>query len=143
MWLWTAQNAFLSETDPLTEKRWADRHGIAYGKKLKKTGNIEGHLTYSKLHRTGKLLRGLNVKVKGNQIIIGNRVRYAQEHEEGGQSKKATIKAPYVRGGAHAVVTGGNIHARPFMNPSKRVLKAPNLLIHKKIRSYGWSIGAK
>lgn len=137
--MWTAQNAFLAETDPKTGVKWADRHGIAFGKKLKKVGNVEQHLSYSKLHRTGKLLRGLSSKAVGKEIILNNRVKYAKDHEEGATvSKVVKIKAPYTRGGASTVITGGNITARPFMNPSRKILVMPKTLVTKKMRSLGW-----
>lgn len=130
--------------DPSTGLAWKDRYGIAFGNKLKKTGNVEAFLNYGKLHRTGKLLRGLSSKAVGNDIILNNRVKYASDHEEGNiKSKVARIKEPYVRGGAKTVITGGNIVARPFMKPSKKILRMPSSLIDKKIRSFGWTIGAK
>lgn len=84
------------------------------------------------------LLRGLTAKASGRDIILNNRVRYASDHEEGGQSNVARVKAPYVRGGAKTVVTGGNITARPFMNPSKKILVMPKTLIGRKMKSLGW-----
>lgn len=144
-WLWQSRNAFLVSTDPATGKPWPDRHGIAYGKKLKKVGNIETFLSYKKLHRTGKLLKNLSVNVRiGNStnISLNNRVRYAKDHQEGtNTSKRTVIKEPYIRGGAHAVVTGGSIEARPFMTPSKKVLTAPYVLVVRKMRSLGWTLG--
>ncbi len=136
--MWTAQNAFLTETDPATGIKWADRHGIAFGKGLKKTGNIEQHLSYSKLHRTGKLLRNLSAKAVGKEIILSNRVKYAEEHNEGGVSKTVTIRPPFVRAGASAVVTGGDITARPFMNPSRKILMMPKTLVGRQMKAYGW-----
>ena len=143
-WLWEAQNAFLAQSDPATNQRWKDRHGIAYGKGLKKVGNIEAYLSYGKLHRTGKLLRNLYGKVErsgtSRSIILGNRVKYAEDHNEGLASGKiAKIKAPYVRGGANTVVTGGRIVARPFMNPSRKVLMMPKTLLNRKMKSFGWT----
>lgn len=134
----------MAQSDPATNQRWKDRYGIAYGKGLKKVGNVESYLSYSKLHRTGKLLRNLYGKVessgKGRDIILGNRVNYAEDHNEGSSgSKTAKIKAPYVRGGANTVVTGGRIVARPFMNPSRKVLMMPKTLLNRKIKSFGWT----
>lgn len=131
----------MAEADPSTGKKWADRHGLVYGKKFRKAGNIETHLSYSKLHRTGKLLRNTFSKVQGNTIILGNRTNYAKDHNEGvSNSKKAKIKPPYVRGGASAAIMGGEIQARPFMRPSKKILLMPPTLIRKKIRSFGWTV---
>ena len=138
-WLWASQNAFLTETDPKTGIKWQDRYGIAYGKGLKKVGNVEQHLSYSKQHRKGKLLSGLSSKAVGNEITLSNRVKYAKDHEEGvAVSKVVRIKPPYTRGGASTVITGGNITERPSMNPSKKILVMPKTLIGRKMRSYGW-----
>jgi len=116
---------------------------LAYGKKLKKVGDVEPYLSYGKLHRTGKLLRGLNSKVSasaavGRNVVLQNRVKYAPDHELGITSGVAKIKAPYTRGGANTVITGGRIVARPSMNPSRKVLHMPRLSVHKKMRSFGW-----
>lgn len=136
------------ERDPATGVPWKDRHGVAFGKKLKKEGNVEAFLNYGKLHRTGKLLRGLSSKVITSglyrNVVLTNRVGYAEDHEEGQyKTKRVQIKAPYVRGGASTVITGGKIVARPFMHPSEKVLKMPWLLVNRKIRSFGWTIGAE
>ena len=131
----------MAETDPATGVKWKDRHGIAYGKKLKHTGNIETYLSYKKLHRTGRLLKGLKVRRKqGRHVVIElyNTVSYASDHQNGATTKRARIKAPYVRSGATGVITGGNVVARPFMTPSKRILNAPKRLTEKKMRSLGW-----
>lgn len=125
--------------DPQTGRAWSDRYGIAYGKKMKRVGNVEAHLSYKKLHRTGRLLRGLSARVEGNNVILNNRVRYAQDHDEGiANGKKAVIKPPFVMNGAHAVVTGGKITPRPFMKPSRKVLLAPKTLVGRKMKSFGW-----
>lgn len=141
-WLWTAQNAFLTETDPSTGAKWKDRYGTAYGKGLRHTGNIEPYLSYKKLHRTGRLLRGLKVKRSavggGIAIELYNNVEYAEEHEMGKMTGVVTIKPPYVHNGAQSVLTGGQIHARPHMKPSKRVLYSPQSLVQSKMKSFGW-----
>jgi len=129
----------LAQADPATGQRWADRYGVAFGKGLKHHGNIEPYLSYNKLHRTGKLLRNVKVKVVDGNVVASNRVKYAKDHNEGvSGSKRAAIKEPYIRSGARVVFTGGNITARPFMNPSKKVLKMPATLLRKKLRLNGW-----
>ena len=138
-WLWSSQNAFLTETNPATGIKWKDRYGSVYGRDFKETGNIEPYLSYGKLHRTGRLLRGLHVKHTGSTITLYNNVPYASEHELGSIASVGTvIKGPYVRGGAKSVMTGSSIYARPFMQPSKQVLRAPLRLMQVKMRSFGW-----
>lgn len=105
-------------------------------------GNIESFLPYKKLQRTGRLLRGLKIKrsVANNssRIVLYNNVHYASEHQIGGVSSSVTIKPPYVHNGAEGVIMGGRIEARPYMTPSKHILKAPARLVGNKMRSYGW-----
>lgn len=141
-WLWTAQNAFLTETDPQTGKKWEDRYGLVFGSGFKKAGNVESYLNYKKLHRTGKLFRGLKVKriQSGNDVAINlyNRTPYAKEHEEGGNASTTVIKPPYLSGGAAGVVTGGEITKRSSMQPSEQVLNSPQRLVEDKIKSFGW-----
>ena len=109
---------------------------------MKHVGNVEPYLSYGKLHRTGRLLRGLRVKrsvVRGGvAVTLYNNVRYAEDHELGKTTRKMTIRSPYVTNGATGVVTGGNIVARPFMKPSSQVLRSPIRLTESKIRSLGW-----
>jgi len=146
MWLWTAQNAFLVESDPSTNKRWEDRHGVAFDKSHKRVGNIETFFNYDKLQRTGRMLRGLSVNVQsssavGRNVTLSNRMEYAKDHNDGAtQSRNVTIRPPYTRGGA-TIKTGGKIFARPFMHPSKKVLKMPYVLVVRKIRAFGWTNG--
>lgn len=129
----------MTETDPATGKKWPDRYGKAFGKGFTHTGNIEPYLSYRKLHRTGKLLRSLSTRVQyGSEIVLSAAAEYASEHELGGASGGAVIKEPYVQGGARGVLVGGQIHARPFMRPSKQVLRAPASLIEDRMRQYGW-----
>lgn len=133
----------MAEADPATGAAWKDRYGIAYGKGLKKIGNVEGHLSYSKLHRTGRLLKGLRkrVTISGmySNVILENRTPYASEHELGSSGNRiAKIKPPYTRGGASTVVTGKTITARPSMKPPKKILTMPYVLINRRMRKYGW-----
>jgi hypothetical protein len=136
----------LVELDPETGKRWEDRHGVAFDKTRRKVGNIEHFFNYDKLQKTGRLLRGLNVKVTdvssfGSTVSLGNRVKYAKDHNEGtNNAREVTLKYPWTRGGA-TIKTGGSIHARPFMYPSKRVLRMPYVLIVRKMRTFGWTLG--
>ena len=138
-WLWTAQNAFLAERNPETGEQWSDRYGIAYGKGFKKVGNVESSFNYQKLHRTGRLLRSLKAKGVAGRVVLSSSAPYARDHNEGsaGGSSKV-IKAPYVRGGTKGIITGGTIVARPFMYPSKKVVKMPYTLLNKKMKLYGW-----
>lgn len=143
VWLWTAQNAFLTETNPETGARWADRYGVAFGKGFRESGNVERHLSYKKLHRTGRLLRGLKVKhistTSRSLIKLYNNVPYASEHETGvGNTGGTTVKPPYTRGGVTGVHFGGNVVARPHMVPSKQVLRAPMRLLCEKMKEFGW-----
>lgn len=71
-------------------------------------------------------------------IILSNSAPYASIHEEGGYDAAKLIKSPYVKSYVSGVVLGGNIHARPFMRPSKQVLRAPQKLIEAKMKQYGW-----
>lgn len=109
---------------------------------LRKTGNVEQYLSYDKLQRTGRLLKGLKVKRevtdRGFNVTLYNRVPYASEHETGGSSARAVIKEPFVKNGASGVVTGGKITARPFMKPSRRVLNTPYRELGRKMKSFGW-----
>ena len=109
---------------------------------MRHIGNVERYLSYKKLHRTGRLLRGLKVKRSGSgysrQITLYNDVPYASEHETGSVTPKATIKSPYVHNGAQGVVTGGDVEARPSMQPSAQVLKSPYKLLGAKMKSFGW-----
>lgn len=136
-WLWTAQNAFLTETSP-DGVRWADRHGKAFGRGFVRNGNVEKYLTYKKLHRTGRLLRSLKKFARGNVIGLTSSVPYAKEQNEGGGSGGTRVKGKYVQGGVSAVLLGGRIHARPFMTPSKRVLDLPYSLLVARIKKLGW-----
>ena len=115
---------------------------MVYDKGFRKTGNVEPYLGYKKLHRTGRLLRGLKVRRKQNgdstDIELYNKTPYASEHELGGQTKPVKIKEPYVQGGASAVITGGDVEARPSMKPSKQVLRSPMKLVENKMRGFGW-----
>ena len=43
-----------------------------------------------------------------------------------------------LQGGVVGAVLGGKIHARPFMTPSKQVLRAPKKLLMDKMKRYGW-----
>lgn len=141
-WLWASQNAFLTETNPATGQKWRDRYGIVYGKRVRKIGNIEPYLSYGKLHRTGRLLKGLKVRrvINGNAVDIElyNKVPYAEEHETGKPTKRVTVKQPYVRGDVQGAVTGGKIVARPHMQPSKQILRSPRRLVLNKMRELGW-----
>lgn len=74
----------------------------------------------------------------GATITLYNNVLYAEEHETGKATKKATIKQPYVQGGVKGVVTGGNITARPFMKPSNKLLRSPQRLVENKLKELGW-----
>lgn len=109
---------------------------------MRHVGNIEPYLSYSKLHRTGRLLRGLKSRVVGEgtslAIELYNKVPYAQQHEKGGVTSRVEINEPYTTNGAKGVITGGNVVARPHMQPSKQVLKAPRNLIGTKMKSFGW-----
>lgn len=109
-----------------------------FGKGFSHRGNIEPFLNYKKLHRTGRLLKSLSVKSTSNAVILSSSAPYATEHEFGQHSSGVVIKSPYVQGGAAGVATGGKIHARPFMRPSKQVLKAPIKLIGEKLKQFGW-----
>lgn len=137
-WLLTSQNAFLFGKDPDTERNWADRHGKAFGKGFTKTGNVERYLNYKKLHRTGKLLRSLKASARGRQIVLSSSSPYAKIHNEGGHDKSKKVSGSYVRGDVKAVAFGGNIVARPFMNPSKQVRRLLFTLVLKRMRKYGW-----
>lgn len=137
-WLSSSQNAFIAQQDPQTNAKWSDRYGIAFGKKFRKVGNVESYLSYPKLKRTGRLLRGLKTRVSGDSIILYNNVPYAEEHETGKYSSKTVVRPPYTSGGAQGVITGGNIHARPFMKPSQGVLRSPYKLLNDKIKKIGW-----
>jgi hypothetical protein len=107
---------------------------------MKRTGNVESFLSYKKLHRTGRLLRGLHVRSESGRVILINSVNYAQDHNEGASgSKRVTVKPPYVRGGAHAVAFGGRIVARPFMNPSRKIKNAPKTLVISQMNKLGWN----
>lgn len=133
----------MNECDPATGQKWKDRHGVAYGANgLRHTGNVEQYLNYSKLHRTGRLLRGLNVRrlqVGNKQTIeLYNKTPYASDHEEGGSGNGRTLKQPYVNGGASGVVFGGDVVARPSMKPSKQVLQAPYKLFNRKLKELKW-----
>lgn len=138
VWLWTSQNAFLTGNDPSTGTAWADRQGKVFGKGFVKSGNIEPYLSYKKLHRTGRLLRSLKTKHNSNFVMLYSNAPYASEHELGQQSGKAVIKDRFVTGGAKGVAVGGKLHARPFMKPSKQVLRAPYRLIVERMKRYGW-----
>lgn len=137
-WLLTSQNAFLFGKDPATKNSWADRHGKAFGKGFTKTGNVESYLNYKKLRRTGKLLRSLKASVRDRQIILSSSSPYAKIHNEGGHDKSKKVSGSYIRGNAKAVAFGGNIVARPFMNPSKKVRRLLITLVLKRMRKYGW-----
>lgn len=140
--MWSAQDAFLKGVDPATGKQWADRHGIAYGKGLRVTGNVEQYLNYKKRIRTGRSLKGMKVKrsVQGASTLITlfNDVPYIEDHETGRTSAKHTIKDPYVKSGAQGVITGGSIVARPSMNPSIAILGTPKRLLQQRFKFYGW-----
>lgn len=116
--------------------------GASY-KSFRVTGNVERYLNYKKLHRTGRLLRGLKVKrVKvgtGVNIVLYNTVPYAQVHEtgQGAPEKMKPVREPYAKTDT-TVLLGGNIQARPFMKPSKMVRRAPARLLNAKMRSFGW-----
>lgn len=139
VWLWETQNAFLTETDPSTGSRWKDRHGKVYGKGFTKAGNVEPYLSYSKLHRTGRLLRSIKGKHSPTQVKLYSNVPYAGAHDNGGvYGKPKAITEPYVMNGAKAVITGEQMVARPFMKPSKRVLRAPYTFVGARMRRYGW-----
>lgn len=112
---------------------------------MRKTGNIEAYLTYSKLHRTGRLLRGLKMKVvrqdNSAQITLYNKVRYASEHETGKSTGGyKTIKKPYVHNGASGATLGGNITQRSFMKPSTLVLLTPQRLLEERLQRFGWGV---
>ena len=141
LWLWTSQNAFLTGKDPSTGKEWADRYGKAFGRGFTKTGNIEQYLNYKKLHRTGRLLRSLSAKATSKIITLSSNSPYASEHELGGSSGGARVGGTYVRGDVSAVAMGGKIVARPFMRPSKQILRAPYRLLMDKMNRYGWLKG--
>lgn len=110
---------------------------------MRRSGNIERYLTYGKLHRTGRLLRGLKTKVMRGEtssvIQLYNNTPYASDHEQGGNSGTyKTIKKPYVHNGANAAVLGGNVEKRPSMQPSAQVLSTPQRLLENKMKEYGW-----
>jgi len=140
MWLWASQNAFLSETNPATGVKWDDRHGLVYGKGFRKHGNIETHLAYKKLHRTGRLLKSLKARGTVDSITLSSNVPYASIHEEGGNDGGRTIKGTHVGGGATGALLGGNIVARPFMKPSQKILRGPQRLIEEKMKEFGWKV---
>jgi phage gpG-like protein len=139
LWLWTSQNAFLTSKDPSTGKGWADRFGRAFGKGFTKTGNVEQYLNYKKLHRTGRLLRSLSAKATSKTVTLSSNAPYASEHELGGGSGGAKVSGNYVRGDVSAVAMGGKVVARPFMRPSKQILRAPYMLLIDKMNQYGWT----
>lgn len=142
-WLWTSQNAFLTETDPSTGAAWKDRYGVAFSRGNVIKGNVESYLSYKKLHRTGRLLRSLKIKREagkdGIKIVLYNTAPYASEQENGGYTTTTTVRGAYTRGGVSGVVLGGNVQARHFMRPSKQVLNAPRKLIEARMKKYGWS----
>mgnify|MGYP007132875743 CR=1 FL=1 len=113
-----------------------------YGKGFRKVGNIEPYLSYKKLHRTGRLLRGIKAKhlVTENGAIINlfNNVPYAQDQELGLRTPKAQIPKESLQGGATGGITGGDIEARPFMQPSEEVLNHAQRSVEDKMRSFGW-----
>lgn len=107
-------------------------------------GNVESRLSYGKLHRTGRLLKGLRVRrdVFGNvvRVMLYNRVSYAAEHELGMQTGKSTVlKRPMIHN-ASSVKLGGQVAPRPFMTPSPKILQAPYRLTTAKIKEFGWSM---
>ena len=152
-WLWTSQNAFLSETDPSTGKKWPDRRGIVqrtkeHGKyfnvRTHVLGSAEQYLRYKKLHRTGRLLRGLKSTygMYGRKGIVAlyNNVEYAEVQDTGKGPigrYKATVRPPLSQNGT-VVHLGVKPKARPFMRPSKYVLNSPARLLKQRMKSYGW-----
>ena len=151
--MWTSQNAFLSETDPSTGKKWADRRGIVqrskghskyYKVRTHALENAESVLRYKKLHRTGRLLRGLKTTYgmygRNGIVALYNDVEYA-EIQNTGQGPvgryKATIRPPLSQKGTQ-VHLGVKPKARPFMRPSKYVLNSPARLLKQRMKSYGW-----
>ena len=142
MWLWEAQNAFLTETNPQTGVKWKDRYGVVRDRREQRFTNVESYLNYGKLHRTGRLLRGLKVKrtVEGANVLITlyNEVPYTAVHEMGGYERaKVKKKGRNVRG-VSSVLLGGKIQARPFMRPSKQVRRAPSTFLQRKLKSFKW-----
>jgi len=103
-----------------------------------KAGVIEPYLGYKKLHRTGRLFRSIKVKALAKSVRLYSTAPYAEEHEYGLRSGKATIPSRYLVGGAKGAAVGGKLHARPFMRPSKVILRAPIKLLTKRMDKYGW-----
>lgn len=152
-WLWESQNAFLSEADPSTGKKWADRQGIValskrdsryFGVRSFTKTNVEPFLRYKKLHRTGRLLRGLKTKSGqyGNKIaiILYNTVEYAQIHDTGQGPVgryRAVVNPPLAKSGTK-VLLGVSPKRRPFMRPSKKILNLPATLVKKRMKKLGW-----
>lgn len=73
----------------------------------------------------------------GSTIELYNDTPYASEHELGGQSDSVIVKPPKIRD-ASSIKVGGNIEARPFMRPSKQVLRSPYQGLVSKIEEFGW-----
>lgn len=141
-WLWTTQNAFLTGTDPTDGRKWVDRFGLVRDKHGQFFGNVEPFLNYSKLKRTGRLLRSIKSRYtrfsfSGCKIVLRSTSPYAKVHNEGGEGKIKTIKPPHSSVDT-VVITGANIVARPFMFPSKQILESPKSFLTHKMRSLGW-----
>lgn len=131
--------AFLNELDPATGDRWSDRYGIVYRGRAKTFENVEPHLHYKKLNRTGAMLRANKVNVRGgNRVVSTNTSPYAQAQHEGSETRVGN-KAYIKKGGAvRGIVLGKGNVARPWMYPSKRILWAYKTFVGRKMKSFGW-----
>ena len=63
---------------------------------------------------------------------------YAKVQNEGGRDTPKKIHGKYVRSDVKTVMFGGGVTARPFMTPSRHVLRLPYSLLVARIKKLGW-----
>ncbi len=132
----------------MTGAKWADRYGMVSGEAggRSKFTNVESALTYKKLQRTGRLLRGIRVKPFGSYsgagmrigVEMSNATPYASSHELGTPDAPKRVSGKDVAPGVKSVYFGGEVHQRRHMAPSMQVLGVPHKLLGAKMRSFGW-----